>query len=80
MNQTWPTLPSTTQCRSPQSSIFGSASVLLFLIVWLFHNTRVSGDATKVNEPLGPNSKARIWRSVHGQCALQLMYFQGVPG
>ena len=66
MKQPWAVLSSATQYRSPQSSIFSSASVLLFLIAWLFHDTRGSGDATKVTEPLAPNSKERISRYVHG--------------
>lgn len=80
MNRPWAVLSSTTQYRSPQSSIFSSASVPLVLIVWLFHETKGSGDATKVTEPLAPNSKERIRRSVHGQGVMQLMPFHHLLG
>lgn len=59
----------------PQSSVFTSASVLLFLLGWLFCETRGSGDVAKVPEPLASNSKDRLWKSVHGHSVMQLMHF-----
>lgn len=55
-----------------------SVSVLLFLIVWLFHD--ISVDATKVTKPLAPTSKEGVWRSVHRLSVMQLMHFHHLLG